>query len=181
VSAVGDVGAPQQRAVRANEAVTANLDRLLEQLSGMDSRGLEVYVSPDDRMVPDVNAFQIAEANRVELNPLADRRPSEAVESIQDRGSAQHPKCSLESAKQLVAKEPAKVLRTPHLRFQGLAPCDRAEDEENECHAGQWHQREPKRSRQQQLEAGQPRCAEVEQDQERDDTERKNGRLDEES
>ena len=60
--AVGDVGAPQQRAVRANEAVTADPDRLLDETAGVDLRGLEVHVSPDDRVVPDVNALQIAEA-----------------------------------------------------------------------------------------------------------------------
>ena len=71
--------------------MTADLDRLLDETAGVDPRGLEVHVSPDDRVVPDVNALQIAEGDSVELNALADRRSPEPVEGIQDRGPSQHP------------------------------------------------------------------------------------------
>ena len=93
--------------------MTAYLDRLLDEPAGVDPGGLEVHVSPDDRVVPDMNALQIVEGDCIELNALADRRPAEPVEGIQDRGPSQHPENSLERAKQLMDKEPAKVLRTP--------------------------------------------------------------------
>ena len=91
------------------------MDRLLDETAGVDLRGLEVRVSPDDRVVPDVNAIQIVEGDRVELDALADGRPAEPVEGIQDHGPPQHAEGSLDRAKQLMDEEPAKVRRTPQL------------------------------------------------------------------
>ena len=144
--------------------MTADLDRLLDETAGVDPCGLEVHVSPDDRVVPDVNALQIAECDSVELNALTDRRSPEPVEGIQDRGPSQHPEGALERAKQLMDNEPAKVLRTPQLALLVPAPSDRTHDEESNHHGGQGHQREPQRSRQEQLVRGQPPGAKVEQD-----------------
>ena len=82
--------------------MTADVDRLLDETAGVDLCGLEVHVSPDDRVVPDVNALQIAEGDRVELDALTDRRSAEPVEGIQDHGASQDAEGSLDGAKELM-------------------------------------------------------------------------------
>ena len=178
VLAPSGIRRPQERAIRANKAETADLDRLLDKAARVYPRGLQVHVSPDDRVVPDVNALQIIEADRVELNALADCRSPEPVEGIQDRGSSQHPESPFDRAKQLMDKEPAKVLRAPQLALLVPTPSDRPNDEERDRHGGEGHQRQPQRSGQEQLVRGQPLGGEVEQDQEGDNCHREDRRFD---
>src|SRR5262245_24196406 len=138
--------APQNRAVRADEAVAANLDRFFDETAGVDLSGLEVHVSSDESVIPNVNELQIVERYGVELNALADLRSTESVEGIQNRGPPQDSKRYFKGTKQVVKEEPAKVLWTPELALLALAAPDREHDQECNRHRGQGHQRQPQRA-----------------------------------
>jgi hypothetical protein len=142
---------------------------LLDETAGVDRRRLEVDVSPNERVIADLNAVKIVERDRIEPNAPANRRTPEPIEDIQNCRASQHPERSLERAKQLMDKKPAKVLRAPQLAFLGSPSSDRPHDQQCHRHRRKRHQCQPQWSRQEQLVRRQAIGAKVEEDEERDD------------